>query len=822
MLETGGRHRQRVMPRLLSFRAMGAPGAPHDGRPRLKPFLAAACAIIALLFVDAATGRVLSQTDILEGYSPWYERAQRGPATTDGGRRPGNVLLGDVPTFVYPSLALTRSSLLAGRFPLWNPDMYAGQPFLASYQTGLLSPAMLLSVLFEPPDALLAHAVLRLLLGGVGMFLFLRRLGLAPPAVWFGALAFLLNPFSMVWLEHPPSAVSGWLPWLLWSVERNRQVGGPGNVALLAVVSALTLLAGHPETAFKIFLLAGAYSMALSVVRTTRSRWRLDGGLLFGRLLPAVLLGACLAAAQIVPFVEYMHESGIAAHRRVFRVSPFTIPVQASLVAVVPEAFGNPARGDTLAVRNAAGAQANFLEQQISAGNVVWILVGVALATRVRQQWRVAFLVAMAITAAGLVYGAPGLSRAFALIPMAGLSAPARFGLITIACAVVLGAIGLSALCEAEGDGRGLRLAQRGALHALLVMAIFAAAMVWWQWPLFRYGAFVRELGLATLWSGGVALAGVLLIVGWTRGLVGQRTAVVLLMIVSTADLFALGFRFHPMLPRAGVFPSVPPIDRIKEDKGLYRIAGFGKSLPPNTAMAYGLADPRGYDGVAPRHFTDLLGRAFGSAMLHRIDRHGALPILDLLNVKYLIANDAIDPPVPAWRRMEAGPSTLYRNDGVFPRAWLVDRAVRRDDPSTLDWMVAPASDLRHEAPLAELLDAAASPEPADRSGVGDVSIVRYEPAQVVLTSNASGRRVLILADAWYPGWNAYVDGRRVPIVRAYYALRALPVPAGRHTVRFSYEPQSVRVGVLLSAVGLAVLGALIAASRRRTRSSDT
>ena len=85
--------------------------------------------------------------------------------------------------------------------------MYGGQPFLASYQTGLLSPFVVLSVLLPPVDALLAHAVLRLLIGGAGMFLFLRRLGLAAPAVWFGALT--LSPQSVHGGVAGASAVRG-------------------------------------------------------------------------------------------------------------------------------------------------------------------------------------------------------------------------------------------------------------------------------------------------------------------------------------------------------------------------------------------------------------------------------------------------------------------------------------------------------------------------------------------------------------------------------------------------------------------------------------
>jgi hypothetical protein len=769
--------------------------------PRLRSFVLVACALVALFFADAASGRVLSQADILLRFSPWMESEPSG-AVASNGQRPGNPLLGDIPLFVYPSLQLTRDSLRALRLPVWNPDMYGGQPFLASYQTGLLSPFVVLSLL-PPADALLAHAIVRLLIGGVGMFLFLRRLGLAPPAVWFGALTFLLNPFTVVWLEHPPSAVACWLPWLLWSIDRHRRQGGPASVALLAALTALTLLAGHPETAFKVLLMTGAYAVAVCFAGTDRSRLRADGTLLFGRMLPAVLLGAALAAAQILPFLEYMGESGIAAMRRTFAISPLALSLPTAVAAFVPEVFGNPSRGVWLT---------NYCEQATYPGNVAWILAAVAVAVAARRQWRVGFLAAIALLAAALMYGVPGVSHLFALIPIAGLSAPARFGLISLFSVISMGAIGLSAMCEPDrlGSPENRERAVRAVLIALALMTAVVAVLIWWQWPAFRQSAFVREMALATLWSGAIACGAAAIVIGWLRGVVTARIAVVVLIVVSVGDLFAVGFRFHPMLPRAHVFPSLPSIEAIKTDRSLFRVAGIGDSLPPNGAMAYGLNDPRGYDGVAPRHYTDLLGRAFGPATAHRIDQHGALSVVDLLNVKYLVGSGADRVPVAHWVPIATAPVAVYRNDRVFPRAWLVDRAVVRDDAATLDWVVAATSDLRHEAPIAEPLGAGVAPEPAASGGAGDVVITRYEPTDVELTTRTSGRRLLVLADAWYPGWEVYVDGRRSTIVRGYYALRAVPVPAGRHVVRFAYEPASLRIGAAISAVALIVLSALI------------
>ena len=572
-------------------------------------------------------------------------------------------------------------------------------------------------------------------------------------------------------------------------------------MALLAALTALTLLAGHPETAFKVLLMSGAYAVAVCFVGTHRGRLGADCTLLFGRLLPAVLLGAAVAAAQIAPFVEYLGESGIAAMRRTFTISPMVVSLPTAVTAFVPDVFGNPSRGVWLT---------NYCEQTTYPGNVAWVLAAVSVGVATRRRWRVTFLAGTAVMAAALMYGAPGVSRLFALIPMAGLSAPSRFGLLTIFSVVAMGAIGLSAMCETDPAGQPQHdraRMTRAALIGLGIMSAVVAALIWWQWPAFRQAAFVRGMALATLWSGVVACLAVAIVIGWAKGVVAPRIAVVLLIVVSVGDLFAVGFRFHPMLPRAQVLPSLPAIEAIAADKGLFRVAGFGDSLPPNAAMAYGLSDPRGYDGVAPRHYTDLLGRAFGPAMAHRIDRQGALPIVDLLNVKYLVGNGVDAAPVPHWIPVMTAPVAVYRNDRAFPRAWLVDRAVVRDDASTLDWLVAATSDLRHEAPIAEALRADVSPEPSASGGAGDVAISRYEPTEVELTTRASGRRLLVLADAWYPGWEVYVDGRQSAIVRAYYALRAVPVPGGQHVVRFSYEPASLRIGIAISAGALIALG---------------
>jgi hypothetical protein len=90
-----------------------------------------------------------------------------------------------------------------------------------------------------------------------------------------------------------------------------------------------------------------------------------------------------------------------------------------------------------------------------------------------------------------------------------------------------------------------------------------------------------------------------------------------------------------------------------------------------------------------------------------------------------------------------------------------------------------------------------ASTLPPDSSG--KVRIIGYESQRVACEVEAAAKGHLVLLDSYYPGWQAYVDGRRVEIVRANFAFRAVPLDRGRHRVEFRYEPTWFYAGLALS-----------------------
>jgi len=149
------------------------------------------------------------------------------------------------------------------------------------------------------------------------------------------------------------------------------------------------------------------------------------------------------------------------------------------------------------------------------------------------------------------------------------------------------------------------------------------------------------------------------------------------------------------------------------------------------------------------------------------------------------------------------GAYTVYANENVLPRAFVVPRAQPLPERSAV-LQTLKATNFRKTV-LLEDYDPPARRE--GRPGAGHtVRIRRYEPNCVELDVRGDAAGYLVLTDVWYPGWECTVDGEPVRVYRANYAFRAVEVPAGRHEVVFHFEPASYRRGRLVSLGALAAV----------------
>lgn len=165
-------------------------------------------------------------------------------------------------------------------------------------------------------------------------------------------------------------------------------------------------------------------------------------------------------------------------------------------------------------------------------------------------------------------------------------------------------------------------------------------------------------------------------------------------------------------------------------------------------------------------------------------------PIVKMLNVGYLL-------------QMRNGQLEMMKLPTPLPRAWTPLQARVAPHPSQLDQLIDPKFDPQTTV-LLEREIGALTP--------GNLSITDYQCDQLTIqVQQPSGAGLVVLSDAWFPGWEASLDGLPTSILRANYALRAVQVPQGKHQILLRYRPHSLYWGALLSLCGLAYLALEIA-----------
>ena len=206
-----------------------------------------------------------------------------------------------------------------------------------------------------------------------------------------------------------------------------------------------------------------------------------------------------------------------------------------------------------------------------------------------------------------------------------------------------------------------------------------------------------------------------------------------------------------------------------------------------------------------------------GNKQIKKIETVGLLPAgefvlrgLSLINQPTTTSRSVLLSTEGRYRQVHSGDVKVYENLNALPRAFVVHRAeVVADEAAAIAAMKAPGFD-----PAAALVRLAGSGEPTGEQNLGQaapddaVEIVNYQPERVEITARLASAGWLVLADTFYPGWQAAIDGRPVEITPANLLFRAVELPAGQHTIVFEFNPRSVWLGAMISGVALAVVAA--------------
>ena len=212
----------------------------------------------------------------------------------------------DAAHYYYPLYQKVQSEWQAGRIPLWDPSENAGMPLLGNPTAAVLYPGKLIFALLSYPWAVRVYAVAHSALAFAGAWVLLRgwqasRTGAALAGLGYACGAPVLFQYcNIIFLVG-----AAWIPWGLWLVDRWLRLGRPGALLGLAVVLAMQVLGGDPESAYLVGLCAGGYALLLTraarPAEAPRGRSRVALLIALGVVGLVAWVGATLALAVWLP-----------------------------------------------------------------------------------------------------------------------------------------------------------------------------------------------------------------------------------------------------------------------------------------------------------------------------------------------------------------------------------------------------------------------------------------------------------------------------------------------------------------------------------------
>jgi hypothetical protein len=737
--------------------------------------------------------------------------------------------------------------------PLWDLTYGFGQPWLADPSCQLLYPTTWLGLLVAPWAAYTLFALGHLAFAGAGMTRLARASGLSRGEAALAGSAWMLSgPFvSLVNLWHH-LAGAAWMPWVVLGVHRLVRHPGRRAAITLGMCLAMQVLAGSAD----MLLLTAALSVAWALGVARRStRLRSVAAAASGGVLLALLLSAGLW----LPALD-------VASRAIRRELPdeissrWSVPPAGLVRTVLPlDGSGRLALSQTAERMLFDAPGAPFLGS-LYLGVVTLALACAALAGG-RRRALVSCLTGAAVlaTLAALGPHTPFAGLLRAIVPGAShLRYPSKAMLApAFVCALLAG----HGLALTRRLPRVRWVAGSAALLGSAVLVIAALLLgpgVTWS---MGQGLIENREGApsdALAWAvrfGALALLALVGSAAWlTRAATMRRQ--VLVAACAVAELWLAHHDLHATTPPQALVVR-PPVLSAVDTSARGRVYVYDYALMAGTAqrrlgrdVAYAvLQPPAGFD---PRQLAALATRAYpvppvsaswGVEGSYDIDLTGLQPLtlwglnmslrlaegtpahsklLRLGAVHSVIALDAKGfadlVPGPSFPSLFPEPILTFQVPDARPRAWTVGRARSLEGREALVTLFDPAFDPAEEVIVsgAGAREAAAAARPS--TGRVQIAELRAERVRLEVESSAAG--LVVLADAWDPGWRAWVDGRPVPVLQANVAFRAVPVPGGPHVVEMRYRPTAVLVGLALSGIallGLATLGAF--ALRRRLRS---
>jgi hypothetical protein len=724
----------------------------------------------------------------------------------------------DLTRYYYPSKKLVRDIILAGELPSWNPYWASGQPMAANPDYGVFYPLQWLTLLPGYDFWFRFHIVLHYWVAAAGAYLLLRRWSLRPESAVFGALLFSMGGVMVSLTTLLPCLYAAvWLPWVIWATDRMLERFSWRRFAAAALLLAMPMLAAEPVTVAQVCLLTALYAWG----RTGTFR-------VLPRIISMGLAAAAVGAAQLIPVLDLFGDSARARGFPFALVSIWSTPPVRILELLVPEFMGPGREHFRFFWGTASYRWLDPFYPGIYFGVIAAALAIAGLTLRL-PRWRAVTGVLIAGWLLALGSFTPLLRVLYELRLFSSFRYPEKFLYLALSPLIFFAAIAFDRAID--GNARLIRRALviailaaglSGVLWVVSLLPGYSAAFVeFWDIDVHPLAGAMAAMSSA-VWLRALLRSVLAVLVLWmaSRGVARWPVAAILLLV---ADLGYQRLSVAETVPGAFFRTAPAAVRQIDRSQRVFHQADWYAATPvarsyfdlpemywvirnglfPMFGATWGVAATM--NGDADQTFL-LPSVEFTEAMLELRGRRVARwyePLMGMSAAGYRAMY------LPFEQQMAAAGSdraavqpVIYVPTGRRPRFYFADRIVHAPTRAEFVRQIAAGSATPR---------AAFSSRPSGIPAAGRVIELAEGSNWAEVEVEAEGEALLIASITRHKYWTVTIDGRPAPIEPVNIAYQAVRIPAGPHTLFFSYRNPLLALGGAISLISAAILVILLA-----------
>ena len=740
------------------------------------------------------------------------------------------------------------NTLAKGIIPLWNPYIYGGTPFVGGLQSAIFYPLNLIYLIFPIHVAINYSIILHVFLSGVFTYLYLRFIKLNPkseirnPKFYTDTLSrssclissiifmFCAPQIFHVYPGHLPNLCTMiWLPLILLFSElfirsRNYLYAFFGGVAV-----AFNILAGHPQYFFYTAIAVVAYFIIRIIQEFREHRnWKYVGYHASGVFI-IYTIGVLLAAIQLLPAFEMIKHSTRQALSYEW-VGQFSFAPENFITLFIPEFFGD-------SLKTPYWGRYYLWEMSLYVGIIPLMLFALASFYNRNKFTKTFLIMALITTILALGKFTPLFKVLYSVVPGFNMfRGNSKFIFIIAFSLSVLSGIGAECLRNNIFTKKKIStfLYITGGIVAaislfLLIFFLFGAGYGTWHGIINKiYLLGDRYATLPSLKDPGFLSATFaiatksavkfiilmilsLLVIGlWINGRLKRQIIIPITLALIFGDLWFFGNQYMVTFDSRQCFWDKEMLSILKSNPAAYRITTVGH-FELNQGMAHDISNIGGYDANVIKEYSEFINLSEGKPIEDPrivMEVRQISKLTNLLNLKYILLPANVRIEHPAIKLVfNNSKYALFDNTQAIPRAFIVHEVKTLEGRDAIFKGLASSefNPLKYvileepSKPTRNISSENYQQEP-------NPTIVEYSPNRVTIKATLLDDGYLVLGDTFYPGWNAYIDGKKSRVLKTDYILRSVFLEKGDHIVKFVYEPKSFTIGMIITLASVVIL----------------